>query len=395
MKTKIILGLGYGDEGKGLITDYLCQRSIHPCVIRFSGGHQAGHTVVTKNNERHVFSSFGAGTLRGVPTYWSKYCTFYPIHFFNELAALLEKDIQPIIYVDAMAMVTTPYDVFYNRNTEKINQHGSCGLGVGATMTRNVSSPVKLYVKDLFYPVVLKNKMEAIHKYYQQKTNSKYIFGDLTKMLDLFYKMNQDILPYIILVQEKEFFSTILHREKISEFIFEGSQGILLDMDHGFFPNVTYASTTSKNAMELIDKYNLSKPEIFYITRFYQTRHGNGFLSHEHETLKYLPNPNETNQFNIWQGIQRCSILDLELLEYALQTDKEFSHGCKKHLVVTCLDQLIGKIKAARNSKVGEYENVSDLAQELNIHFDSYLESRGETSSTVSSFCPNTSVVLE
>jgi adenylosuccinate synthase len=68
-------------------------------VIRFSGGHQAGHTVVT-DDTRHVFSNFGSGTLRGVPTYWSKFCTVEPIGLLNELDALKIKGYNPILYID-------------------------------------------------------------------------------------------------------------------------------------------------------------------------------------------------------------------------------------------------------------------------------------------------------
>ncbi len=381
MKTKIIIGLGYGDEGKGITTDYLCRHSENPLVVRFSGGHQAGHTVVNEEGIRHVFSSFGAGTLLGVPTYWSKYCTMYPIHFYNELSSLLEKGIRPKIYMDNMTLVTTPYDVFMNRNSEKINQHGSCGLGFGATVTRDVSSPYKLYAKDLFYPVVLEKKLNAIKIYYQNKTNSEYDDDEFLKMMEMYQKMIIDILPYIDIVSEKEFFNSILKKEKTSDLIFEGSQGILLDMDHGFFPNVTYANTVSKNAMDLIEYYNLENPELYYITRAYQTRHGNGFLSNENLELNITPNPNETNQFNPWQGHQRLSILDLDLLEYAIQSDESFSYGMQKNLVITCLDQMNGNIKASRGAEIKEFVGTLDLVRELGFEFNSIIESWGECSS--------------
>ena len=74
MKNFVIIGLGFGDEGKGLITDYFCSKLKNPLVIRFSGGHQVGHTVIY-NDIRHMFSNFGSGTLRNIPTYWSKFCT--------------------------------------------------------------------------------------------------------------------------------------------------------------------------------------------------------------------------------------------------------------------------------------------------------------------------------
>lgn len=89
---KAVIGLGFGDEGKGITTDYLCSKTKNPLVVRFCGGSQVGHTVV-HNGIRHVFSSFGSGTLRGVPTYWSHKCALDPIGMLNELDVLKEKGI--------------------------------------------------------------------------------------------------------------------------------------------------------------------------------------------------------------------------------------------------------------------------------------------------------------
>ena len=88
MQTNIILGLGYGDEGKGKTTAWLAGQSESPLVIRFSAGHQAGQTVVNDRGQRHVFSNFGSGTFSGVPTYWSAYCTFNPVVYHHEQRAL-------------------------------------------------------------------------------------------------------------------------------------------------------------------------------------------------------------------------------------------------------------------------------------------------------------------
>ena len=65
MKAYAVIGANYGDEGKGLITDYLCRQVENPLVIRFNGGAQAGHTVTTPEGIRHIFSHFGSGTLAG------------------------------------------------------------------------------------------------------------------------------------------------------------------------------------------------------------------------------------------------------------------------------------------------------------------------------------------
>lgn len=378
MKTKVILGLGYGDEGKGLTTDHLCRKSEKALVIRYSGGHQAGHTVVNEQGQRHVFSSFGAGTMQLIPTYWSSFCTLSPVHYLNEWMALDQLGYVPRLFVDALVPITTPYDVFFNRHTERKNQHGSCGLGFGATIARQ-ATPNKLYAQDLRYPAVLAQKLKAIEEYYKGLGQNYFTKAVFREAIEAFHMATTAIVDTFEIVHEKTFFQEISNR--YSDLIFEGSQGILLDMDFGFFPNVTRCSTTSKNAISLLEKHRLPMPEIYYITRAYQTRHGNGFLSNERFPLHYTPNVQETNQFNPWQGHQRCSILDLDLINYALGCDQNFSASANKHLVVSCLDQLKGPIQASKGGVIDHYATALDLLEELDISFGSLLESRSECGS--------------
>ncbi|HKK76855.1 MAG TPA: adenylosuccinate synthetase [Saprospiraceae bacterium] len=376
MKSNIVLGLGYGDEGKGKTTAWLAEQSKTPLVIRFSAGHQAGHTVVDPRGRRHVFSNFGAGTLSDAATYWSAYCTFNPIAYQNECRALKDLSITPRAYIDARAMVTTPYDIYFNRQRESIKRHGSCGLGVGATMTRN-QGPYKLFVQDLRYPVVVEQKLQAIRHYYQQQSARGEDWLPIADQAVIdFLQAITHIREDLQIVQEPLFFSDLSAYDQL---IFEGTQGILLDMDHGFFPYVTYAYTTSRNAMELIHQYQLPSPTIYYITRAYQTRHGNGFLSNEHLAVDYHPNPTETNQYNPWQGEQRVAPLDLDLLNYALQCDQNYSANARaRKLVVTCLDQLTGDLKATQGGQLDTYSSVVAVAKKLETRFLTIGESRTE-----------------
>ncbi len=162
-KAFIIIGLGFGDEGKGLATDYWCQHSMQPLVIRFNGGHQAGHTVVMADGTRHVFSCFGAGTLRGAPTYWSSYCTFSPAALLQEYYQLPDF-VRPKLLLDRQCPVTTHYDVLYNRALEASKgaaRHGSCGLGFGASVERHQSDSYQLFAQDLLHPAVYRVKIQA------------------------------------------------------------------------------------------------------------------------------------------------------------------------------------------------------------------------------------------
>jgi len=133
-----VIGLGFGDEGKGMVTSYLSSYYNNPLVVRYSGGHQAGHTVVHEG-VKHTFANFGSGTLQGCPTYWSEYCTVEPVGLLKELSVLVDKmgdDFDMKLYIHNECPVTTPFDIFHNQKLEKEKIHGSCGVGFGDTLER-------------------------------------------------------------------------------------------------------------------------------------------------------------------------------------------------------------------------------------------------------------------
>ena len=100
----VVVGAGYGDEGKGLATDWLCARhEADVLAVRFNGGAQAGHTVQTPDGQRHVFSHFASGTLAGADTYLSRYFVCHPMLFTQEREALREKGFRPRVAIDPQA----------------------------------------------------------------------------------------------------------------------------------------------------------------------------------------------------------------------------------------------------------------------------------------------------
>ena len=354
-KTDIVLGLGYGDEGKGLVTSYLCSQNNpeETVVVRFSGGHQVGHTVV-KDGIRHIFSNFGSGTLHGVPTYWSRFCTFAPDAALEEYKDLVSKGVTPKLIISPLCPVTTPFDIAHNRRKEEHLQHGSCGVGFGSTIERH-ERHFRLYAGDLFYERIAREKLRLIAEYYDPHL---YFLEEQTRhQIETFLeKATQFIRMDGIELDQRDNYYCV-GRQNL---IFEGSQGILLDMDFGFFPHVTRSNTTSKNAMELIKELASSTiirypADKHYVTRAYQTRHGNGFMSTEGTDLKLINNENETNKLHDWQGEFRIGIMDLDMINYALRIDDEFGPFCDKHLFITCMDQTEGAIKATCNNGKEEF----------------------------------------
>lgn len=329
MKFYAVIGAGFGDEGKGSIVDFVCSQMKNSLVIRYCGGHQAGHTVCL-DNVSHIFSGFGSGSLRGVPTYWSEYCPFDLISLMNEYKFLEKKGVKPILYISENAPVVTLCDIQMNLWQEEQYRHGSCGVGVGTTLKRE-EDHYHLQYKDLFYPEILKIKLDLIKKYYSYDYERTLRDEDLKlwmKSVD-FITNNPDI--------RRGF-----PEDNFTNYIFEGAQGLLLDQNIGFFPHVTRGNTGTKNILSLIKKhFSIQDPEIdlWLVTRAYQTRHGNGPMTNEKLDNKIKIPDYETNKYNENQGDFRYSILDLDLLNYAINNDlyiKKFN----KNMIVTCVDQI-------------------------------------------------------
>ena len=352
LNVDVTVGALYGDEGKGSFVNYLCSIKENPLVIRFNGGHQVGHTVVL-GDKRHVFSNFGSGTLQNVPTYWSEYCTVSPVGVMKEGDVLREMGIEPIVYYNANAMVTTPFDVYKNHVNERDNGHGSVGVGFGTTIQRNEDN-YHLYVRDLQYPKIRDQKLKKIIDYYEIgfDPTKPYQNKATRKLYDNFIKACDN------LVNRYNIVDGLNNQLADHNLIFEGGQGIMLDQKYGFFPNVTRSNTTSKNALEIIKKLPFKTiVKIYYITRAYQSRHGNGYMTNtELDTSFIKENPNETNVLSTWQGEFRKSVLDLDMLKYAISCDGYENPDTEKIMVVTCLDQVPEKIPVTMNSKLTEVD---------------------------------------
>ena len=146
----------------------------------------------------------------------------------------------------------------------------------------------------------------------------------------------------------------------------------MLDQIHGLFPHVTRSDTTSRRALELLRSIGWTgSVDIHYVTRCYQTRHGNGPMSSA--TPVQLRNADaEANVDNEFQGGFRVAELDPSLLRYALRADAAYhdGHNVRRHLMVTCLDQRPGF-------------SVDTLLSELDITFASVAVSFGPTAATV------------
>ena len=374
-KAFIILGLGFGDEGKGMVSNHFCKKFKESIVIRFNGGQQAGHSVLTKDGKKHVYSNFGSGTDIDTPTFWSKYCCFSPELFLKELSKIYNP---PSFLIDKNCHVTTHYDILFNRAEEislKENRIGTTGSGYRSTVERSPKIP--LIFSDLQNKKVLQEKLKTIRNYYRLKINKETDFNFENFQHDeediRFYKYCEKIKN---LIEDKKVVPTdeayIFNRSRTwSYYIFEGAQGILLDQKFGSKPFITKSNTTSRNAFEMLSKNKLLiETQVIYVTRAYQTRHGIGPFPNKHEQFSLINNRDETNQFNTYQGEFKANFLNIDSINYALDCDQEFSKNSKKSLVMTCLDHFDSKedVRFFENDKLvlDSYEN---LIKRMNVNF--------------------------
>lgn len=372
MTNKAVIGLGFGDEGKGVVTEYLCsQDPENTIVVRFSGGHNAGHKVI-KDGKEHIFSSFGSGTLSGCPTYWSEYCTFDPVSFWNEYCVLKELGIDPKFYIHPDCPVVTPYDVMANRiSGSRETQHGTTGTGLYRTKKRHADG-IQLTARDV---IPLDNervagKMDKITEYYGDSLSDIDDYEYLMQFRESLYRIT-------VGMWYAKGYARISVTDRIPSFshrVFEGSQGLMLDEHIGHMPHCTPSDITPRNAIKLAGKLD----EVFLVTRAYQTRHGNGPMTNAEYPVRPTNNEKETNVCNEWQGEFKTTMLDMEQLIHAKTRgiDEVISQDTKVSLVVTCVDQL-DKYAMTHHGRVWEDDDyksfVSAIQYQLRINGDVYI----------------------
>lgn len=327
MRARAVIGANFGDEGKGVTVDWLC-RDGAGIVVRFNGGSQAGHTVVHEDGRRHVFSHFGSGTLRDVPTYLSQYFVMNPILYFHEKGKLESLGCRPVVFAHPECIVTTFADMMINQELEKRrgkDQHGSVGVGVNETVERSHVPELKITMADLWNGAKsLESKLVEICGKYMTFRIGKPIESP-ERMIAAFIagcsNFADDIAPLGI--------------AQCKDPVFEGAQGLLLDQNNTeFFPHVTRSNTGIKNVRALCAQAGISHIDAYYVSRTYLTRHGAGPLPGEDPKMSFADDTNKPHDF---QGRIRFAPLDYDGLRHRARDDFGSPHY---KLVLTHMDQL-------------------------------------------------------
>ncbi|GAA2895109.1 adenylosuccinate synthetase [Actinoplanes cyaneus] len=320
-----VVDLGYGDAGKGTVVDALCGRRTTRAVLRFNGGAQAAHNVVTADGRHHTFSQFGSGTLRGVPTHLTRFMIVDPLALSAEAAALGNP--YELLTVDGDALLSTPWHRAANRRRERADRHGSCGMGIGETMAYALGNPDAPRVADVLNPARLRRRLE--------KVQEAYGFGGtpVDDVVDAFTAFGRAVR----IVHE----SWTMRLLAEGPCVFEGAQGVLLDEWRGWHPHTTWSTTTFDNVAELCPSFRR-----LGVVRTYTTRHGAGPFVTENPLLDL---PERHNGHGEWQGAFRTGHFDAVAHRYAVQVA-----GGVDELAVTHLDvpALHGELKICTSYRV-------------------------------------------
>ncbi len=350
-KAWAVIGSGFGDEGKGLMTDAISAGFGGGClVVRFNGGAQAGHTVTLASGERHVFGHFGAGTLAGAPTFLSRFFVVNPILFLKERAQLIKtvKGNLPEVYADRDALLSTPWDMMINQAIEQSRggaRHGSCGIGFGETIERCLSPIYRTTVNDLSDMGGLIKKLNLIRDRYVPERLKAIGLNRLPSPFDTVLtdpEVLRNFAEDASLFENRVTVTDAGILNKTERIVFEGAQGLLLDEYHRWFPHVTRSRTGLANVLILAREAGIKRIDVSYMARAYLTRHGTGPLPFEVPEKPYEGIVDLTNIPNAYQGALRFAWMNLDLLSETVANDlgQARNMDIRPELVVTCVDQV-------------------------------------------------------
>ena len=362
---RAVIGKCFGDEGKGLVTDYFCSKSSNALVIKHNGGAQAGHTVET-DGKRFVFHQLSAGSFRNADTYWAE--MYYPdLYKLDEEVKAFEATGGkcPKIYCHPQTSVTIIDDILLNMIAETMrgdDRHGSCGMGInecdlrtgagyGITANKILLSDVSEIVNiltDIRKEYVLP-RLEEIRKEIGTAENDEVaemteMLGDPAVIENAADEMKRNADKYVKIVYDTRAFL-----KKYDDIIFESGQGLMLDpVISPFSPHVTASRTGLHNPMKILSENGLMLNEAVYVTRSYVTRHGAGPLPYECDKDKLGNIEHDlTNEDNPWQGSIRYARHG-DAFEFAKPVKEDIEENGGKHfavaLFVTHLNETDGKL---------------------------------------------------
>ena len=358
---KAVIGLQWGDEGKGKIVDYLSED--FDLVVRYQGGNNAGHTVIV-DDTTYKLNLIPSGVIRGKICFLGQGVVLDPNHFSNEYDQIKKKINNPEIYLSSNISLILDY----HKQLDKINESilntekkiGTTSKGIGPAYQDKVGrKSIKLY--DLKSKKIIEEKMHSIKKFYDPILES---FNESKINIE---QTIQDLLIFYDVVNELIVDNSQIKKEfKNKKILFEGAQGALLDLDHGSYPFVTSSNTVSSNIV--IGSALQVDYQTVGIFKAYATRVGNGpFPSELFDDIGDYIAEKGVEIGTVTKRKRRCGWLDLVSLKYSCEINRV------NELCITKADVLnnLSEIKVCKSYNSKKYEDVnfseSDILESLSL----------------------------
>ena len=321
MPAIVLLGAQWGDEGKGKATDLLGDRVDY--VVRYQGGNNAGHTVVI-GDQKYALHLLPSGILSpNVIPVIGNGVVIDPAVLLTEIKGLNERGIDTSkLKISTNAHLITPYHRTIDKVSERFlgkSKIGTTGRGIGPAYADKINR-IGIRVQDLFDPSILKQKIEAaLHDKNQiliKVFNRKGITVD--EVMDEYLGYAQILKPYV--VDTALLLDQALKSGK--NVLLEGSQGTLLDVDHGTYPFVTSSNPTAGGASTGSGIGPTKITRVIGILKAYTTRVGSGpfpteLFDADGEALRKIG-----GEVGVTTGRnRRCGWFDAPIARYAVRVN--------------------------------------------------------------------------
>ncbi|MDQ2779767.1 MAG: adenylosuccinate synthase [Pseudomonadota bacterium] len=275
----VVVGTQWGDEGKGKIVDWMTDHA--QGVVRFQGGHNAGHTLVIAGRKT-ALQLIPSGVMReGVACYIGNGVVVDPAHLLTEIERIeqLGVEVRPRLFLSESCPLILPFHVELDRAREARREShgggkiGTTGKGIGPAYEDKVARRA-LRVQDLKHPKRFESKLQELVTLHnaelQQVLGAKPM--DWRPMLDAALQAADALKPMMADVGYQLFTA----HQSGANLLFEGAQGTLLDIDHGTYPFVTSSNCVAGNAAAGSGVGPGLLHYVLGITKAYTTRVGSG-----------------------------------------------------------------------------------------------------------------------
>ncbi len=275
----VVVGTQWGDEGKGKVVDWLTDHA--QGVVRFQGGHNAGHTLVIKG-VKTALQLIPSGIMReGVACYIGNGVVVDPAHLLSEIERLekIGVDVRSRLHLSEACPLILPFHVEVDRAREALRETsgagkiGTTGKGIGPAYEDKVARRA-LRVQDLKHPQRFAEKLGLLVALHNEALGGHLAAKplDAKPMLDQALALGEQLAPMFADVGYR------LHQQHQAgaNLLFEGAQGTLLDIDHGTYPYVTSSNCVAGNAAAGAGIGPQMLHYILGITKAYTTRVGSG-----------------------------------------------------------------------------------------------------------------------